>query len=101
MVDASDYAIGAVLEQPDELNCWHPLTYLSKSLDPTQRNWVIHDKELWSIIWPLIELRHYFEGAAHPVKIWTDHNNLTYFMTKQKLTRRQARWALTLSRYDV
>jgi hypothetical protein len=101
VVDASDYAIGAILEQPDELNRWHPLTYLSKSLDATQRNWQIHDKELWSIIWPLTELRHYLEGAAHPVEIWTDHNNLTYFMTKQKLTRRQARWALTLSRYDV
>ncbi len=101
IVDASDFAIGAILEQPDELNRWHPLTYLSKSLDATQRNWVIHDKELWSIIWPLIELRHYFEGATHPVEIWTDHNNLTYFMTKQKLTRRQARWALTLSRYDI
>jgi hypothetical protein len=101
VVDASDYAISAILEQPDELNRWHPLTYLSKSLDPTQRNWVIHDKELWSIIWPLVELRHYFEGAAHPIEIWTDHNNLTYFMTKQKLTRWQARWALTLSRYDL
>ena len=101
IVDASDFAIGAILEQPDELNRWHPLTYLSKSLDATQRNWVIHDKELWSIICPLVELRHYFEGAAHPIEIWTDHNNLTYFMSKQKLTRRQARWALTLSRYDL
>jgi transposase InsO family protein len=101
IVDASNYAIRAILEQPDELNRWHPLTYLSKSLDPTQRNWVIHDKELWSIIWPLVELRHYFEGAAHPIEIWTDHNNLTYFMTKQKLTRRQAHWALMLSHYDL
>ena len=48
-----------------------------------------------------MELCHYFEGAAHPIEVWMDHNNLTYFMTKQKLTRRQAHWALTLSCYDI
>ena len=31
--------------------------------------------------------------------MWLDHRNLVYFFTKQKLTRRQARWALFLSRF--
>ena len=33
-------------------------------------------------------------------EIWMDHKNLEYFMKAQKLNRRQARWALYLSRFD-
>ena len=29
-----------------------------------------------------------------------DHNNLKYFMTKKKLTSRQARWAEGLAKFD-
>jgi len=44
---------------------------------------------------------HYLEGAKHPVQILMDHKNLKYFMTAQKLNRRQARWSLYLSRFDI
>ena len=40
------------------------------------------------------------EGAQYKFEIWTDHKNLEYFMKAQKLNRRQARWALYLSRFD-
>jgi len=40
------------------------------------------------------------EGATIKFEIWTDHKNLEYFMKAQKLNRRQARWALYLSRFD-
>ena len=40
------------------------------------------------------------EGAHFKFKIWTDHKNLEYFMKAQKLNRRQAQWALYLSRFD-
>ena len=33
-------------------------------------------------------------------EIWTDHQNLQYFMTSKRLNRRQARWSLFLSRFD-
>ena len=33
-------------------------------------------------------------------EIWTDHKNLEYFIKAQKLNRRQARWALYLSRFN-
>ena len=36
ITDASDYAVGAILEQPNVLNCWHPVAYHSKSLQPTE-----------------------------------------------------------------
>ena len=40
------------------------------------------------------------EGTAIKFEIWTDHKNLEYFMKAQKLNRRQARWALYLSRFN-
>ena len=40
------------------------------------------------------------EGAMHELEIWTDHLNLQYFMSAKKLNRRQARWALFLSRFN-
>ena len=44
--------------------------------------------------------RHFLEEAAVRFEIWTNHKNLEYFMKVQKLNRRQARWALYLSRFD-
>jgi len=46
IMDASDFATGAILEQPDLLNRWHPVAYFSKSLQLAERNYAIHDKEL-------------------------------------------------------
>jgi len=44
--------------------------------------------------------RHYLEGAKLEFEIWTDHKNLQYFITSQKLNHRQARWALYLSQFN-
>ena len=40
------------------------------------------------------------EGAKVEFEIWTDHKNLQYFMSSQKLNCRQARWALYLFRFN-
>jgi len=40
------------------------------------------------------------EGAKHEIDIWTDHQNLKYFITAKKLNCRQACWALFLSRFN-
>jgi len=44
--------------------------------------------------------RYYLEGVKLEFEIWTDHKNLQYFMTSQKLNCRQVRWALYLSRFN-
>jgi len=94
-----NYATGAILSQ-EHNGQWHPVAYQSKSFNETERNYKIHDKELGAIIKALEEWRHYLEGQGIPVEIWTDHKNLEYFMKLQNLTRRQACWALFLSRFD-
>src|SRR5277367_4052640 len=99
--DASKYASGAVLRQQDTNGDWHPCGYLSKSFNTTERNYEIYDRELWAIIRALTDWRHYLMGSPHIVTILSDHRNLTYFCTAQKLNRRQARWSLYLSEFNV
>jgi len=40
------------------------------------------------------------EGAQSKFEIWSNHKNLEYFMSSQKLNRRQVKWALYLFRFD-
>ena len=44
--------------------------------------------------------RVYVEGAAYPVRAFTDHKNLEYFSTARTTSRRHARWAATLAAFD-
>jgi len=76
------------------------VAFLSKSLNETERNYEIHDKEMLAIVRGLEAWRHLLEGAQTKFEIWTDYKNLEYFMKAQKLNRRQARWVLYLSRFD-
>lgn len=99
--DASDHAIGAVLSQLDAHQIMHPVAYFSRQMIPAERNYEIYDKELLSIIGALKEWRHYLLEAVHQVTIFTDHKNLEYFMANQQLSRRQARWSLFLSEFDL
>ena len=98
--DSSDFATGAVLEQLGEDGLWHPVAFYSKSLNEHERNYEIYDKEMLAIIRALEEYRHYLEGHPEPIEIWSDHLNLTYFRQAHKLSRRQARWALFLTRFN-
>jgi len=59
ITDASDYATGSILEQEDAFGRSHPVAYFSKSLQPAEHNYEIHDKELLAIIHSLRHFRHY------------------------------------------
>jgi len=86
-VDASDYAIRGVLPVKGENGKWRPVAFISKSLNDTERNYEIHDKEMLAVIRCLEAWRHFLKEARTKFKIWTDHKNLEYFMTNQKLNR--------------
>ena len=49
-VDTSDYATGGVLLIECEDGLWRPMVFLSKSLNETERNYEIHNKEMLAII---------------------------------------------------
>ena len=66
---------------------WRPCTFYSKLLSDIERNYDVHDKEMLGIIRALEAWRHHLEGAMHKVEIWSDHQNLQYFMGAKKLNR--------------
>jgi predicted aspartyl protease len=98
--DSSDWVSAGVLSQKDDDGRTHPVAFFSKKLDPAQCNYEIYDKELLAIVRCLEEWRPHLEGTQDPIQIVTDHQALEYFMSTKRLTRRQARWAETLSRYN-
>ena len=89
--DVSDYAMGGVLSTKCEDGKWRLVAFISKSLSTMEWNYKIHDKEMLAVIRCLEAWRHYLEEAKLEFEIWMDHKNLQYFMTSQKLNRRQAR----------
>ena len=98
--DASNYATGAILSISKE-DKWHPVAYHSHSMSPKERNYLIADKEMLSVIRALEIWRHYLEGTKHEFEVWNDHQNLQWFITRQDLNRRQAHWAQYLSRFNL
>jgi transposase InsO family protein len=98
--DASDFAIAAVLSQPDSNSIMHPVAFYSRKLTAPELNYEIYDKEMLAIVTAVKEWRAYLEGAAHPFTVFTDHKNLEYFATTKVLNRRQARWAELLANYN-
>ena len=81
-VDASDYAIRGMLSMECKDGLWRLVIFLSKSLNETERNYEIHNKEMLAIIRGLENL---LEGAQSKFEIWTDYKNLEYFIKAQKL----------------
>ena len=98
--DALNYATREVLSMKCSDKLWRPVAFISKSLSDTKKNYEIHNKEMLVVVRCLEVWRHFLEETTIKFEIWTDHKNLKYFMKAQKLNRRQARWALYLSRFD-
>jgi hypothetical protein len=91
--DASTGGIGAVLTQFGK-----PLAFESKKLTDAEKNWTTTDQELWAVIHALKLWRCYLEGINFTVV--TDHNPLVHLQSQPTLSRRQARWAEYLQRFN-
>ena len=75
MTDASDKAIGAVLQQ--QLNReWHPIAYFSKKLTSTEMRYSTFDRELLAVHAANKHFRHFMEGRTFHVL--TDHKPLLF-----------------------
>lgn len=99
-VDASGYAIGAVLSQIQGDGKWHPVAFLSRMMTPAEQHYEIYDKELLAIMNSITTWRQYLLGAKEPFEILTDHQNLTYFRKPQRLNQRQMGWYMKLQDYN-
>lgn len=89
--DASDFAIGAVLEQ-DQGKGLQPVAYLSKKLNSAQCSYTVYEKELLAIVTALREWKHYLLGTPHRIEVITDHKPLEWVAKQPALKDRVARW---------
>jgi len=61
--DASEYAMEGVLLIKCEDGKWKPVAFISKSLNATEKNYKIHNKEMLAVIRCLEAWRQYLERA--------------------------------------
>ena len=96
--DASNTAIGAVLEQRGPKG-WEPLAFFSAKLQPNQRNWPPFDRELLAVFRAIRHFRFMVEGR--PFTIYTDHQSLIPALHKKSepLTARQSNQLSEIAEY--
>lgn len=90
MVDASDYALGAVLQQNSSKG-WEPLGFFSKRLNPAQVKYSVYDRELLAAYSAVKHFRSSLEGRNFV--IYTDQKPLIFAFNQapEKASPRQLR----------
>ena len=90
VMDASDTAVGAVLQQYIN-SAWHPISFFSKKMKPAETRYSTFDRELLAIYLAIKHFRHFLEG--HYFHILTDHKPLTHALNTRsdRHSPRQAR----------
>ena len=75
MTDASDIAVGAVLQQKVN-DQWCPIAFFSKRLTPPETRYSTFDRELLAVYLAIKHFQHFVEGRDF--HIVTDHKPLTF-----------------------
>ena len=90
MTDASDFAIGAVLQQFVS-DSWQPISYFSRKLKPSETRYSTFNRELLAIYLSIKHFQYYVEGQIF--HILTDDKPLTYslFCNPHRYSPRQVR----------
>ena len=78
-VDASDVAVGAVLEQLID-GVWKPLAFFSRQLRPPERKYSAFDRELLALYLAVRHFRYFLEARSFIA--YTDHKPLTLAFAK-------------------
>lgn len=98
--DASDWAIGSVLQQYEN-DKWKPIAFYSKKLNDAQKNYSTYDRELLGIYFSIKQFKHLLEGRNFV--IYTDHKPITFaFRQKnEKASPRQFRQLQYISQFST
>eukprot|EP00884_Botryococcus_braunii_P012926 jgi/Botrbrau1/21634/Bobra.43_1s0036.1 len=95
-VDASGFAVGAVLQQ-DQGHGLQPVAFESRKLQPPERKLAPYDRELLALVHALLKWKHLLLGAKFTVH--TDQQALKYLLTAPVRTSRQERWLIEIMRF--
>ena len=100
--DASQYAIGAQLQQlfldTDGKSRLHPIAFLSKKLTETEQRYSSQERELLAAKYALDHWRHLIEGSE--INIRTDHESLKTYRTKNPMAKRVVRFLGDIEHFD-
>ena len=90
MTDASDTAVGAVIQRT-VAGVTQPVAFFSKSLTSAQKKWSTCDRKLLAIFLAVKHFKYFLDGR--PFTICTDHKPLTFMFTSNmsNATARQSR----------
>ena len=103
--DASDYAVGAVLEQVRDDGTHGPVAFWSRILAEGQRRtWTARKKETYGIVCALRKWSGHI--GLQPVVVCTDHQSLQswhkeHVDTPSGPAARRARWHETFAKFDL
>ncbi|GBG64283.1 hypothetical protein CBR_g41203 [Chara braunii] len=75
-----------------------PIAFYSRQLLPAEINFTADEREVLAVVYAARHWRHYLHGA--PFTVRTDNSVVQAFLTKPKLTPRQARWWRDLSEFS-
>ncbi|XP_061729197.1 uncharacterized protein LOC133534126 [Cydia pomonella] len=81
VTDASDKALGAVLQQFKN-GAWEPLAFFSRKLSPSQAKYSPYDRELLAIYEAVKYFRHMLE--ARHFTVYTDHKPISFAFHERK-----------------
>ena len=100
MTDASNKAVGAVLQQKLGAD-WHPISYFSRKLNVAETKYSAFDRELLAVYLAIKHFRHFVEGR--PFHVLTDHKPLTYALSSNstEYTPRQIRHLDYISQFTT
>nr|GFB98652.1 reverse transcriptase domain-containing protein [Tanacetum cinerariifolium] len=97
MCDASDFAIGAVLEQHYEKH-FRPIHYASKTLTEAESNYTTTEKEMLAVVYAFEKFRSYL--IMNKCIVHMDHFALKYLFAKKDANARLLWWVLLLEEFD-
>ena len=97
--DASDAAVGAILEQ-DFGNGLQPVAFASRKLNDAEMRYSAYERELLGIVWALAQWKHYFQGS-HSVVIQTDHAPLRHLPNQASVNARVWKWINIMQGYNL
>ncbi|GBG93002.1 hypothetical protein CBR_g58140 [Chara braunii] len=95
--DASQYGIGAVLQQ-DDGNGYRPVEFMSARMPCEKVATSTYERELYALIQALDHWKHYLLGRHF--KVYSDHEMLRWLKTQAKMTPKLTRWAAEIDQFD-
>ena len=97
--DASDAAVGAILEQ-DFGNGLQPVAFASRKLNDAEMRYSAYEQELLGIVWALAQWKHYCRGP-HSVVIQMDHAPLRHLLNQASVNARIWKWINIMQGYNL